>query len=119
MKITLWADLVDWSFEASVSGDVITINGEAVDLSGVPEGFRLPGSAVGNKWFVEDRFVERVGGELSFTLRLPVSWTSPEEVRNPVEPIVLSVTKGKVSFPDTSPPLVDVPLVLLEEPAND
>lgn len=119
MKITLWADLIDSPIEAKVSGDVITINGEAVDLSGVPEGFRLPGSAVGSKWFVEDRFVERVDGELSFTLRLPVSWTSPEEVRNPAEPIVLTVIKGKVSFPDTSPPLVDVPFVLHEEPAND
>lgn len=103
MKIKLWADLVDWELEASVFGDVITINGENIDLSGIPDGFRLPGSAVGNKFFVETEYVERIGKTLHLTLRLPVQWDSPEEYRNPPEPIVIDARSGPVKFPDTSP----------------
>lgn len=119
MKIKLWADLVDWPLEASVDGDVIAINGEAIDLSGIPEGYRLPGSAVGNKFFVETEFVSRIDGVLSFTLRLPVQWDSPEGLRNPVAPLVLSVRSGPVNFPDTSPPVVEVEPIPLGGQVND
>lgn len=103
MKIKLWADLVDWPLAASVDGDVITINGESIDLSGIPDGHRLPGDAVGNKFFVETEYVERRGKTLYFTLRLPVAWDSPEEYRNPAEPIVIDARSGPVKFPDTTP----------------
>ncbi|WP_323156877.1 hypothetical protein [Pseudomonas rhodesiae] len=106
MKIKLWPDLVNWPLEASVLGDVITINGEDIDLSGIPDGFRLPGSAVGNKFFVDTEFVERIGKKLHFTLRLPVHWDSPEEYRNPSEPITIDVRSGPVKFPDTSPVVI-------------
>lgn len=103
MKIKLWPDLVSWPLVASVNGDVITINGEKIDLSGIPEGFRLPGSAVGNICFVGTEYVERIDGVLHFTLFLPVAWESPEHLRNPEIPIVLDVTEGDVPFPDTTP----------------
>ncbi|MGY2320434.1 hypothetical protein [Pseudomonas azotoformans] len=112
MKIKLWPDLVDWPLEASVTGDVITINGEPIDLSGIPEDYRLPGSAIGNKFFLETDFVQRIGKTLHFTLRLPVSWNSPEEYRNPSEPIIIDARSGLVKFPDTSPPKVIVPEVV-------
>lgn len=104
MKIKLFATLDDSSIEASVNGDVITINGEKIDLSGIPQGFRLPGSAVGNKFFVDSEFIERVNGELCFTLILPVKWETPDEYRNPTTPLVISIKKGVVPFPDTTPP---------------
>lgn len=103
MKIKLWPDLIEWPLEANVDGDVITINGEAIDLSDIPEGYRLPGIAVGNKFFVETEYVERIGKTLHFTLRLPVKWDSPEEYRNPSEPIILDARSGPVKFPDTMP----------------
>jgi hypothetical protein len=104
MKIKLFPFLSDWQLEASVNGDVFTIDGEDIDLSGIPDGHRLPGNAVGNRFFVESEYVERKGGTLYFTLRLPVDWNSPEEYRNPVEPIVIDAHSGPVKFPDTSPP---------------
>ena len=107
MKITMFPFLSDWPLEASVSGDVITINGEEIDLSGILDGFRLPGSAVGNKFFVETEYVERIGKTLHFTLRLPVDWDSPEEYRNPSEPIIIDARSGQVKFPDTTPVKVD------------
>lgn len=104
MIITLWADIMDVPLVASVDGDVITINGEPIDLSEIPDGYRLPGSAVGNPFFVETAYVERKGKTLYFTLRLPVQWDSPEEYRNPKEPIVIDARSGPVKFPDTTPP---------------
>lgn len=103
MKIKLFPFLSDWPLKASVSKDVITINGEEIDLSGIPDGYRLPGSAIGNKFFVETEYVERISGVLHLTLRLPVDWSSPEEVRNPSEPIYLEVDDGQIDFPDTTP----------------
>lgn len=108
MKITMFPFLSDWPLEASVSGDVITINGEEIDLSGIPDGYRLPASAVGNKFFPSgsNDYVERIGKTLHFTLRLPVQWDSPEEYRNPPEPIVIDARSGPVKFPDTSPVVI-------------
>ncbi len=91
-----------------MSGDVITINGEDIDLSGILDGFRLPGSAVDNKFFVETEYVERIGKTLQFTLRLPVHWDSPEEYRNPAGPIIVDARSGLVKLPNTSPVVVPV-----------
>ena len=122
MKIKLWPDLVDWPLEASVSGDVITINGESIDMSEIPEGYRLPGSAVANKFFVDTEFVSRIDGILNFTIRLPVDWYSPEDIRNPLEPIILDVVDGDIDFPDTTPITVDdimeIDLLIQEEVLN-
>lgn len=103
MKIKLWAALMDDTLEASVQGDVITINGEVIDLSVIPVGYKLPGSAVKNKFFFEGDYIQRINGVLNFTLRLPVRMDSPEEYRNPVTPIILDVVSGNVPFPDTTP----------------
>lgn len=105
MKIKLWPDLVNWSLSASVSGDALTINGEVFDFAQLKEGFRLPGSAIGSDYFIATEFVERTDGVINVTLRFPVYWNSPEEVRNPKIPIYLDVTSGVVSFPDASPPV--------------
>lgn len=115
MKIKLWPDLVDWPLEASVSGDVITINGEKIDLSGIPDGFRLPGSAVGNRFFVENEYVERIGKTLHLTIRLPVAWDSPEEYRNPAEPIIIDARSGSLKVPDTSPVKAQTPVMSEKE----
>lgn len=105
MKITLWPDLIEGPLDAFVAGDVITINGEPIDLSGIPDGFRLPGRAVGNKFFLNgsNDFVERIGKTLYFSLRFPVKENSPEEYRNPAEPIVIDARSGAVKFPDATP----------------
>lgn len=109
MKIKLFPFLGFETMEASVSGDVITINGEAIDLGPLPDGFRLLGEATGNKFFVPTEYIQRIDGELHFTLFLHVEAETDEQWRNPPEPLILSVTKGKVPIPDTSPPAPEVP----------
>ncbi|KAF6687522.1 hypothetical protein HFD98_23225 [Pseudomonas sp. EKM23D] len=108
MKITLFPFFSDWPLEASVSGDVITINGEDIDLSGIPDGYRLPASAVENKFFLtgSSDYVERIGKTLHFSLKLPLSMESPNEYRSPPEPIIIDARSGPVKFPDTSPVVI-------------
>lgn len=110
MKIKLWADLIKGPLEASVKGDVLTINGEEFDFSGIPDGYRLPASAVNNRFFMSDfnEFIERKGKTLYLTLKFPVEMDSPEEVRNPSEPIVIDARSGPVKFPDTTPVVVEL-----------
>lgn len=84
----------DDRLDLSVSGDALTINGEAFDFSGVPEGATLPRDAVACDWLASD--VERIGGEITLTLVLPHGANAPEETRFP-EPI--SVTSGAVTLP--------------------
>jgi hypothetical protein len=121
MKITLWAFISDEPLEASVNGDVLTLNGEAIDLSGIPEGYRLPTSAVNNELFLTmaSQYVERINGELHFALRLPVKIDSPEEFRNPATPIVLDVLSGAVPFPDTTPIVIDQEFIEVMEVPED
>lgn len=109
MKITLFPSMAANPMEATVNGDVITINGVKVDLSVVPEGYTLPGYAVGNEFFVAQIPVTRVNGELSFGLIMQVFPRTNEKWRDPVEPNVLEVTSGKVPFPDVSEPAVELP----------
>lgn len=108
---------VPTTIEASVKGDVITINGEDFDFGPLQEGQRLPYTAIDALYFVPGSFVERKNGELLLSLFLPVQFESPEEVRNPAKPIVLSVKSGKVPFPDATP--VPPPPLNVEPPKAD
>lgn len=126
LKIKLWPDFIQGPLEASVNGDVLTINGEEIDFSGIPDGFRLPASAVNNKFFLSGStdYIERKGKTLYFSLRLPVTEDTPEEYRNPPEPIVIDARSGLVKFPDTSLQSVDeheptpTPVEVEEKDAN-
>jgi hypothetical protein len=81
-------------FDASVSGDVLTVNGQSVDFSPVGEGDTLPREAVPVDWLRSD--VERINGDLHLTLRLPFADPAPQETRFP-DPV--SVSDGPVPHP--------------------
>lgn len=83
MIIKLSPFLMDGVLAVSVAGDVVTVCGEAVDLSVIPDGFRLPSEAIDSPWFSPASFIERVNGELSFTLSLPITPRSPVAMRFP------------------------------------
>lgn len=79
----------------SRAGDVLTINGEAFDFSGLPDGATLPRESVACEWLVSD--VDRVGGVLHFTLLLPHGPNAPEETRFPAPVDV--VEDGPIDLP--------------------
>lgn len=105
MKIKLWPDIAPIGISAKVNGDKITIDGQEFDFTPLKEGARLPGVAIDSRHFVESEYVQRINGEICLTLRFPVTWETPEEVRAPKEPTVISVSRGAVKFPDASPRL--------------
>jgi hypothetical protein len=69
MKIIYTPQRRDDACDVSISGDVLTINGEALDFSAIPEGATLPRGAVACGWLASD--VERIAGALHLTLIEP------------------------------------------------
>lgn len=90
--------------EVKCSKDALTIDGELFDFAPVPEGATLPAEAIGSAWFIGP--VQRIGGEIVLTLRLPHGPSPSEAVAFP-DPI--SVTKaGVVKLPSDPAPLLDL-----------
>lgn len=98
IKIKLFPFLTDEPLKVSVVDEVITVNGQAFDLAIIPDGYRLLASATGSNCFVDA--IERIDGDLTLTLKLPVKWDDPPSLRNPAEPIIIEVTaNGTVEIP--------------------
>lgn len=96
MHITLSPVRMDEALALSISGDVLTLNGEALDLSDIPDGATLPREAVeGCPWLAGD--ISRIDGELHLALVLPHGARAPGETRFPAP---LTVTPdGPVALP--------------------
>ena len=92
------------------TGDTLTIDGEALDLSGVGEGDSLPQEAIDHPALQPDTpgvwHVERTNGELSLHIKTPFYPGSPHEALFP-EPIEVS-GDGPVVMPPYDAPEVSV-----------
>ena len=95
MQITLSPVRGDAPLSLERHADVLTINGEILDLSGVPDGATLPAEAVASDLVVGA--ITRQDGVLSLTLNLPHGANAPEETRFPA-PLSLT-TDGPVDLP--------------------
>ncbi|WP_298187842.1 hypothetical protein [uncultured Pseudomonas sp.] len=92
---------LDEALEASVAGDVITLNGQAFDFTQLPEGATLPADAIDSGHFGGP--VERISGELHLTLRLP---HGPNPSRAVAFPEPAHVTQdGPVKLPTDEVPV--------------
>jgi len=105
MKITLSPIRSDATLTLHRKGCVLTVNGEAFDFSGLPEGATLPRSAVSCDWLASD--VERVAGILQLTLLLPhgpIPDPAPKAARAVTNPEPIIVTKnGRIALPEFTP----------------
>lgn len=81
MKIKLSPVRTDVQLVASVHGDVLTVNGQDIDFSPIPEGATLPAAAVLSDWVNGD--VSRINGEIHLTLMLPHGANAPHSTRFP------------------------------------
>lgn len=84
----------------SKAGYVLTINGDVVDLSGIPDGASLPAEAVDNEFVVGT--VERVAGTLHVTLLLPFDGFPWPPVAFPAD--IVSAPDGIVAIPKNEGP---------------
>ncbi|TLX54855.1 hypothetical protein DN824_20445 [Stutzerimonas nosocomialis] len=79
----------------ALAGDVLLLNGAAFDFGPLPDGSTLPAEAIDSDWIIGP--VERIDGELHFTLRLPHGPNPSRAVAFP-EPIRVMVD-GLVDLP--------------------
>lgn len=85
MYITLTPIIMDASLVVVRSGDVLTINDEGYDFSGLPDGATTPAGTVPCQWIAGP--VERIDGVLHLTLLLPHGYYPPSTVAHP-DPII-------------------------------
>lgn len=108
MQISFSPQRSDETLAVVKAGDVLTINGDAVDLSGISDGADLPADAISNPFITG--VVSRVAGELHVTLLLPHGDYPAEAVAFP-QPLIspadgpLAIPRGEQSPPN--PPVVE------------
>lgn len=99
MDILLVPQRRDDTLQVIRHGDILILNAQSFDFSGVGEGDTLPRAAIGSEWIVGD--VERKDGQLRLTLLLPnPSNYSPEQA---FPAPLLNVPDGDVVFPRPLP----------------
>lgn len=95
MHIKLSPVRTDKTLTATLSGDMLTLNGQAFDFGPLPDRATLPAEAIDSEWIVGP--VERIDGELHLTLRLPHGPNPSQAVAFP-EPIHVTEA-GPIALP--------------------
>ena len=95
MKLTFSPVRMDETLEASVAGDVLTLNGEALDFGPLPKGATLPRAAIDSPWVAGD-VTRDPEGLLTVPLILPHGANAPDETLFP-QPILAG--NGPVALP--------------------
>ena len=84
----------DAHLSVAKAGDILEVNGVALDFSRLAEGATLPAGAVGCEFVIAP--VERINGDLVLTLMLPHDADAPQGARFPVD---LYPADGQVQLP--------------------
>jgi len=71
MKITLYPQRRDDELTLSLHGEHLTVSGDVLDLSTIPDGATVPMEAIDNLFIAGP--IERIDGELRVSLLLPQS----------------------------------------------
>jgi hypothetical protein len=83
------------TLEASIAGDVLTLNEVALDFLPLPAGATLPRAAIDNPWIAGD-VTRAMDGTLTVPLILPHGANAPEETRFPAP---ITINSGDVPLP--------------------
>ena len=86
---------MDEPLTANVAGDVLTVNGEALDFGPLPAGATLPCSAIDCSWIAGD-VTRDMSGLLNVPLFLPHGANAPHATKFPS---TMLVGNGPVSLP--------------------
>lgn len=100
MRISFSPQRRDDTLTVARHGDIVTINGDILDLSAIPDGATLPAEAISNPWIGGP--VERIDGVLHVTLVLPHGENPSQAVAFP-DPITLT-GDGPVTVPHDPAP---------------
>lgn len=100
MRVNLHPQRRDDTLVAFKSGDVLNLNGEIFDFSGVGEDGTLPYEAFQSTWI--GGAINRVDGELIIPIILPLPWNYSQEQAFPVP--LENVPDGLLVFPGPNMP---------------
>jgi len=115
MIISFSPQLRSDTLAVSKAGDRLTINGDVVDLSAIPDGADLPADAIDCEWIVGT--VRRVAGDLHLTLLLPHGPRATEAVRFPAD--IVDPADGPIALPEGDEPEMPAPEIVLEPQAEE
>jgi hypothetical protein len=104
MNLTFSPIRMDTPLTASVDGDVLTLNGEALDFGPLPKGATLPRAAIPCDWIAGDVTRDEAGA-LTVPLILPHGANAPPETLFP-EP--MTVKAGAVALPPYDAPQIEM-----------
>jgi len=97
MNIELSPQVRNDVLSVAVAGEVITVNEAVLDLSSIPDGYRLPAEAFESAYVLG---AYRQGGVLSVALIMPIS---PDEARQSVLfPETIVASNGPVTLPTSA-----------------
>lgn len=109
MRIVLCPQRHDDLLHVAKAGDILTINGDAFDFTGLPDGATIDAEMVPCAWIIGT--VARIDGALHLTLLLPHGPNPSEAVAFPAA--LIDPPDGPLDLPrDPEPELQE------EEPAN-
>ena len=100
MKLTFSPVRMDATLTASVDGDVLTLNGEALDFGPLPKGATLPRAAIPCDWIAGD-VTRDDDGNLTVPLILPHGGDAPMET---LFPAPIDAGDGDVELPPHTAP---------------
>jgi hypothetical protein len=95
MILTFQPVRMDEALTASVAGDVLTLNGVALDFGPLPAGATLPRAAIASPWIAGDVTCDGAG-VLTVPLILPHGANAPEATRFPAP---ITAGNGPVALP--------------------
>ncbi|WP_321449669.1 hypothetical protein [uncultured Cohaesibacter sp.] len=102
MKINLVPQRRDDALVLFCNADVLTINGQALDLSGIPAGGNMPLDAVSCGWLASD-ITRSANGDLTLSIILPhgfIADPTTQAAKAVLYPVAIDVTEeGQISLP--------------------
>lgn len=97
IKIVFSPQRSDTRLNIYKNGDVLTLNGDALDFSDLPDGGEYPPEAIDNPFVIGG--VSRMNGIIRLTIILPYSNPTPPEYVSFPEAVVLDYD-GEIHLPD-------------------
>jgi hypothetical protein len=95
MRISFSPQRRDDSLAVSKAGDILTINGEEFDFTGLPDGATIEAGEVPCEWI--SGLVDRIGGDLHLTLILPHGPSPSQMVAFPAD--IVDPVDGTITLP--------------------
>jgi len=98
MRISFSPQYSDDELTLVKSGETLTINGDALDFSDLPEGGEYPAEAIDHEFVIGG--VQRIDGVIHITVRMP--YTNPEPPQSVAFPVPMIVSQdGPITLPES------------------